>query len=96
MNSIVTSSDTEESGAELELCICCLKPNRPGTPFCEHCATPLTSYAATGPFESILAEGDFWRKLMKRAEGRSWGRLAVTGFIVLMLLAVLSGVILPR
>lgn len=30
--------------------------------FCPHCRSPISSYAATGPFESIFAEGAAYRR----------------------------------
>ena len=49
-------------GVERELCRICLEPNEPGATFCKDCGAPLSSYAATGPFESILAEGHVYRQ----------------------------------
>jgi hypothetical protein len=95
MNTATTPSTTGGED-ELELCICCLQPNAPGAPFCPQCGTPLTSYATTGPFESILAEGDFWRKAMERTRGKPWVRFALASFLVLMILTILSGAIIPR
>jgi hypothetical protein len=86
----------DDAETEVELCISCLGPNTPGTTFCRHCGTPLTSYAATGPFESILAEGDLWRKAIGGPRGRPWIRYLAIGLLVLILLAILSGLILPR
>jgi hypothetical protein len=86
---------TDEVEQELELCISCLQTNAPGTHFCGHCGTPLTSYAATAPFESILAEGDMWRKAV--GQGR-WGRpmkWLVLGFVTILLLGFLLGVFVP-
>jgi len=88
-------TDNQET-KELELCISCLKTNTPGTHFCNHCGTPLTSYAATAPFESILAEGDMWRKA---TGNRRWGPLVkclIIAFLVLLLLSILLGIVLPR
>ena len=41
---------------ETELCPGCLNENIPGTHFCRKCGSPLSTYAATGPWESIQAE----------------------------------------
>ena len=87
--------DRDEEVQELEICISCLQTNTPGTHFCGHCGTPLTSYAATAPFESILAEGNFWRKAA--SQGR-WGRpvrLLLITFLMLMLLGFLLGILVP-
>ena len=86
----------DPAGQELELCISCLKPNVPGTHFCRHCATPLTSYAATGPFESIFAEGDLWRKAASRGRWAGPIRLLIIAFIILMLFSFVFGLLLPR
>lgn len=53
---------SEKDGPEMELCLGCLHPNEPQTTFCAKCGAPLTSYAATGPFESLLAEGHVYRR----------------------------------
>jgi len=81
---------------ELEVCISCLQTNAPGTNFCRHCGTPLTSYAATAPLESIFAEGNFWRKAVAKAKGHPLTRVAIVSFLVLMMLALLAGMITPR
>jgi hypothetical protein len=47
---------------EQEMCYSCLGVNDPGVNFCQHCRTPLTSFAATGPLERAYALGDFARK----------------------------------
>lgn len=86
----------DDAEAEVELCISCLQPNTPGTDFCRHCGTSLTSHATTAPFESLFAEGDFWRKAIGGPRGRPWIRFVAIGFLVLMFLAILSGAILPR
>lgn len=81
---------------ELEICISCLKTNDPGTHFCGHCGTPLTSYAATAPFESIFAEGDLWRKAVSHPR---WGRpvrFLLIAFLILLLLGFLLGILIPR
>src|SRR5436190_21086325 len=90
------SSAQDEAKDELEICISCLKNNSPGTNFCKHCGTPLTSYAATAPFESIFAEGDFWRKAMRQAKGKTLRRILILLFLVIMALSILLGFLLPR
>jgi hypothetical protein len=95
MNTIDRPTEAHDSEqAELELCISCLQPNSPGTHFCRHCGTPLTSYAATGPFESIFAEGDFVRKATRKGRWSGFVRLMVLVFLVLMILGALSGIFL--
>jgi hypothetical protein len=56
-------SDTQ---AENELCPRCLTPNELLSHFCKKCGRPLSSYAATGPFESIFAEGDLYRQASEK------------------------------
>jgi predicted amidophosphoribosyltransferase len=90
------SAVREEAGSERELCISCLQPNPPGTHFCRHCGTPLTAYAATAPFESVFAEGDFWRKALRPGRGSRVRRVAIGGFLFFMILAILIGWLLPR
>jgi hypothetical protein len=41
-------------------------PNDPAAHFCAKCGAPLTSYAATGPFESLFAEGHVYRQAAER------------------------------
>jgi predicted amidophosphoribosyltransferase len=81
---------------ELEICISCLKTNAPGTHFCRHCGTPLTSFAATAPFESIFAEGDMWRKAVSRGRHGWLVRLLIIAFLVCLLLSIILGWMLPR
>src|SRR5690606_2496321 len=51
---------------ERELCLACLTPNELSAHFCAQCGAPLTSYAATGPIEYILAEGYAYRRAVER------------------------------
>jgi hypothetical protein len=86
-------SPAAQSEAELEVCISCLNTNPPGTHFCAHCGTPLSSYAATAPFESIFAEGDFWRKVIG---GKRWSRpvrLLAFAFLIIFVLSVFLGLL---
>ena len=53
---------SEVENHERELCRTCLEPNEPGATFCKDCGAPLSSYAATGPFESLLTEGHLYRQ----------------------------------
>jgi hypothetical protein len=55
-----------ETGEECELCLSCLNPNSPGTHFCSDCGAPLSSYAATGPFELLFADGYVYRNAAER------------------------------
>ncbi len=54
--------DPQPENEEKELCMQCLTDNQPGSPFCQSCGAPLNSYAATGPFESLFAEGHVYRR----------------------------------
>lgn len=90
-----SASPQNNANDESELCISCLKPNPPGTTFCSHCGTPLTPYAATGPFESMFAEGDFWRKAIKGIKGKPWIRVVAIALLGIVVLAILSGLMLP-
>ena len=92
-NSTLAQDEVRE---ELEICISCLETNLPETAFCMHCGTPLTSYAATAPFESIFAEGDFWRKAMRRAKEKPVRRILILLFLIFMVLGLLLGILLPR
>lgn len=47
---------------EHALCLQCLAPNVPTAHFCGDCGAPLSPYAATAPFESLLSEGHAWRQ----------------------------------
>lgn len=97
MNTISTSSSAQaEAGDELEICISCLKTNPPGTHFCRHCGTPLTSFAATAPFESMFAEGDFWRKALQKGQGNKRRRILALLFLVIMGVGLLLGFWVPR
>lgn len=53
---------------EEELCTQCMTGNRPGTHFCSKCGAPLSSYAATGPFESLFAEGHLYRRAAEQPQ----------------------------
>ncbi len=52
------SAETEEK----QLCVRCMAPNDPTVNFCAECGSPLSSYASTGPFEHLLAEGSVYRQ----------------------------------
>ena len=55
------SKDLSKAG-EKQLCLGCMAPNEPSAHFCVKCGAPLTSYAATGPFESRFAQGHAFRQ----------------------------------
>ena len=48
------------------LCVSCMFPNEPPVHFCAKCGAPMSSYAATGPFESLFAEGHVYRQATER------------------------------
>ena len=86
----------DAAGVEREVCLSCLQSNAPGTHFCPHCGTPLTVYATTAPFESVFAEGDFWRKAVSQARWHPLRRVLLFALLFLILLGISSGMLLPR
>jgi hypothetical protein len=58
--------ESPEESSEKELCLGCLSPNKAGTNFCAKCGAPLTSYASTGPLESLFAEGHVYRQAVSQ------------------------------
>jgi rubredoxin len=56
------SSSTKSDTDPLALCLSCLHPSDPSNHFCPKCGAPLTSYASTGPFEHLFAEGYVYRQ----------------------------------
>ena len=85
----------QDSEQETETCFSCLGTNTPGTHFCKHCGTPLTSYATIGPIEHCFAFGDFIRKATRPGRWSPAVRASVFGFVFLMILAILFGFLLP-
>lgn len=51
---------------ERQLCVNCMAPNQTTAHFCTDCGAPLSSYAATGPFEHLFAEGHVYRQAAER------------------------------
>jgi hypothetical protein len=49
-----------------QLCISCMAPNDVSADFCSSCKAPLSSYASTGPFEHLFAEGAVYRQAAER------------------------------
>jgi hypothetical protein len=80
------SSAAEES----ELCRQCLAPNPPGAGFCAQCGAPLSSYAATGPFERLFAEGHAYRRAAEQPQ--NW--IVVLGIWLIFGCALLGGAVL--
>jgi hypothetical protein len=60
------SSEKPSEMEEKQLCVSCVFPNDPEAHFCGKCGAPLSSYAATGPFERIFAEGHLYRQAAER------------------------------
>ncbi len=48
------------------LCLGCLAPNHTTANFCAKCGAPMTSYAASGPFELLFAEGHVFRQAAEK------------------------------
>ena len=48
--------EVEDEDFSIELCPGCLNENKPGTHFCGKCGSPLSTFAATAPWERIEAE----------------------------------------
>jgi ribosomal protein L40E len=94
MNVPVTSKPEPEQ----QLCVSCVAPNDPAAHFCGKCGAPLTSYAATAPFEHLFAEGHVYRQAAERPQRLivvlgMWlifGGMALAG-IGLMILGLESG-----
>jgi hypothetical protein len=85
----------QDSEQETETCFSCLGINASNTHFCKHCGTPLTSYATTAPIEHLFAFGNFMRKATSRGRWSPAVRIGIFVALFLLLLAVLSGMILP-
>lgn len=63
-----SETDSPQEGEEQELCTQCMVGNPPGSHFCRECGAPLSSYAATGPFESLFAEGHLYRRAVEQPQ----------------------------
>ena len=81
-----TTADTEES----PLCLGCLAPNHSTANFCAKCGAPMTSYAASGPFECLFAEGHVYRQAAEKPKNLFVvvGVWLIFGFIALSGLAI--------
>jgi uncharacterized membrane protein YbhN (UPF0104 family) len=63
------SSETDQHFPESDqkqLCLSCMAPNEVSANFCSTCKAPLSSYASTGPFEHLFAEGAVYRQAAER------------------------------
>lgn len=76
-------------------------PNEASANFCAKCGAPITSYAATGPFESLFAEGHVYRQAVEKPRRfvvvlGIWiifGPMALTGVAVLFISREAGGLI---
>lgn len=57
---------TPAESDEKQLCASCMFPNETSVHFCAKCGAPMSSYAATGPFEHLFAEGHVYRQATER------------------------------
>ena len=73
-----------------QLCVSCLALNDPATHLCRKCGAPLSSYASTGPFESLFAEGSVYRAAAERPQKL----VVVMGVWMLFGMMSLAGVLL--
>ena len=75
---------------EKQLCVGCMAPNEPGAHFCVKCGAPLSSYAATAPFESVFAEGHVYRSAAERPQKL----VVVLGIWLIFGMMALAGILL--
>ncbi len=75
---------------EKQLCLNCVFPNETEAHFCANCGAPLSSYAATGPFERIFAEGHVYRQAVEQPRSL----VVVVGIWVIFGVPALLGVAL--
>jgi hypothetical protein len=73
---------------EKQLCVSCMAPNEPDAHFCAKCGAPLSSYASTGPFESLFAEGAVYRE----AADRPRSLVVVIGIWLIFGMMIVGGV----
>jgi ribosomal protein L40E len=88
------TADAEDAAPlKTELCLHCVTPHDPTADFCRSCGAPLTSFAATLPFERTLAEGFAYRQAVEQPRklivvAGIWfifGLMGLTGFSMLHL-----------
>lgn len=84
------SSEPADQADEKQLCVGCMFPNDPAAHFCAKCGAPLTSYAATGPFESVFAEGHVYRQAAERPRSM----IVVLGVWLIFGMMALAGLLL--
>ena len=85
-----SNPDADQETEEQELCTQCMTGNRPNSHFCRKCGAPLSSYAATGPFESLFAEGHVYRKAAEQPQHL----IVVLGMWVIFGIMALAGVMI--
>ena len=83
---IMNTSAPQES-EESQLCLSCTAPNDPASHFCRKCGAPLSSYASTGPFEHLFAEGAVYRQAAERPRSL----IVVVGVWLIFGISVLGG-----
>src|SRR5207249_693822 len=91
-------------GEEKALCTSCMAPNEPSAHFCASCGSPMSPYAATGPFESVLAEGHVYRQAAERPRSiivvlgiwLTFGMIAVAGAMMLYSIMAPATAIMPK
>lgn len=94
----MASEDNQNPQAESDneakqLCVSCAFPNDPSAHFCARCGAPLTSYASSGPFESIFAEGHVYRQAAEQPRSLIvvlgvwliFGTLALGGIVMVLM-----------
>jgi hypothetical protein len=77
---------------EKQLCMNCVVPNDPAAHFFVKCGAPLSSYAETGPVESLFAEGHNNRHAAERPRNMIvvlgicliFGTVALTGTLLIV------------
>lgn len=87
------SSQDPAAAEEKQLCVSCMAPNAPSAHFCIKCGAPLSSYASTGPFEAVFAEGAVYRQAAERPRSLIvvlgvwliFGMTALAGLLVVLL-----------
>ena len=86
-----TPSQAPAETDEKQLCVSCMSSNEPEAHFCAKCAAPRSSYAATGPCETPLAEGHIYRQAAQRPRNFivvlgiwiNFGAIALLGVVML-------------
>jgi hypothetical protein len=80
-----------QASDEKQLCVSCMAPNEPSAHFCAKCGAPLSSYASTGPFEHLFAEGAVYRQAAERPRSL----IVVVGiWLIFGMMALGTGVVL--